>query len=158
MTGSLVNSPTPISISRAFAQLADFDDRSGSEHTQVRIGRQDGTTIEGRLFGIDATDLTLVDHATGGLTKVPASEVRSLEVEAPRRAREWIIAALGVVAAVFALAGWAMLPWVRPRAEGDMMLGFIFILLVAGPALSALFARPSLRRWMTTWKTLYPPG
>ena len=148
---------TPVAIARAFGQLADIADTRDDGSTTIRIGRVDGSTIEGRLYHIEVNAVMLVDAATGTLTQIAATDIRSLEVKAPRRSREWLLAILGIVVAVFALAGYAMLPWVRPKAEADIMIGFILLVLLVGPMLSIALKYTPLGPWLTRWKPLFPP-
>ena len=145
-----VRPPAPVSLEHAFTQLDDAAARLG--RPRIRIERADGSTIEGTLHSIEPAQLTLIGDANE-FVQVPAAELRALQVEAPRRAREWVAAGFGIVVATTALIGYAQLPFVRPDG-GTLLVGFL-VLLVAG---RALVSKLGLGHWFKSWRPLYPPS
>jgi hypothetical protein len=150
-----VESSAPsITLAQSFAELADESARTEGLH--IRIERADGSRIEGSLLSVEQSRLTVVDDATQDVIPIAAAELRALEVQSPRRGREWLLAGLAILGATAALIGYATLPWVRPTGE-SVTAGFVILYLAAAALFSRVLARTGLRRWLTQWRQLYPP-
>lgn len=152
-------SSTSITVTQTFSELDRLAEQHGpGDRLRIRIAQADGSRIEGSLVSIEPTQLTLMDDATHDVIRVPASEMRALEVHRPRRGREWALAGLAIVGATAALIGYAMFPWVRPDRPGDILMGFMILALPVVALFPVLLARTRLGRWFTQWRQLYPPG
>ena len=148
-----MSTPTPISASRAFGELAS---QSGHAPTSwVRARTFDGSTIEGQLLRAEPTQLSITDHATQTTVHVSAGELAALEVREPRRGREWMLAGAAIVGATAALIWYATLPWAR--RDGGIADAFKLLYVIGAALLSLLLARTGLRRWLTVWRSVYPP-
>ena len=146
------------SITRTFIELAGLQyDSAAPDGLRVRAVRVDGSSVEGPLLSVDTTTL-LVEDSEHGFIRVEANELRTLDVETPRRGREWVLAGIAGIGVVAAMIGWAHLPWVRPERENDIFVGFVILSLAAVALSPVLLRRTGLGRWLTKWRPLYPPG
>lgn len=148
------SSRATITTTRVLAELAAESARE--KGMWIRLARVDGTFIEGPLLGVEPTHLTVMDSASGTPTKVDAGDLATLYVRTARRGREWMLAGVAIVGATLALIGYASLPWVEP--DGDIDDGFRIIFAAGAALLTTVLARTGLRRWLTAWRPLYPPG
>jgi hypothetical protein len=141
---------------RSFDELAKLIERTPSLH--VRIQRTDGSAIEGDLLDVGYTDLLLVEKATEKRVHVSALELRVLEMNVPRRGREWMLTAFAIPAATAALVGYARLPWVPSRPSGDdVLVGFMILVAIGAGVISIPAIRKWLASWLTRWQRVYPP-
>ena len=97
------------------------------------------------------------EKATGEHVQVFAHELRLLDVNVPRRAREWFLAIAAIPMATAALVGFARLPWVKPEA-GVILAGFLALLAIGTGVVSVPFVRKPLGSWLTRWQRLHPPS
>ena len=153
---SVAPAAVPAAISRALVKLAEIEDGAEHAQTRLRIGKADGVPLTGRLFDLRTTRLTLIDEATGGFTEVDATDIRTLEVELPRRAVEWGLAGVGVIVAIMALTAFALIPGVKATDEGHMILGFFLVYVLVAPLFDLALRRTRLGDWVKEWRMLYP--
>lgn len=148
---------TDLAVARSFEELARLVGRVSS--VEVRIRRADGSEIEGLIHHVDYVNALFIEEHSGYFIEVSAHELQTLDVNLPRRGREWTMAILGIIVTTTALVGYAQLPWVpaRPR-DVDILVGFIALMaIVAG-----LARIPSLQKWFASWfsrwERIYPVG
>lgn len=143
-------------LTRSFDDLANLVERTPG--LCVRIQRADGSAIEGQVLDVGDTELFVLDEATRKQVQVFAHELRTMDVSMPRRAREWMIAAVAIPGATAALVGYARLPWVPEHADGgDMLIGFMILFAIGAGVISIPFLRKWLDSWLTKWRRVYPP-
>jgi hypothetical protein len=147
---------TDLAVSHTFDELARLVDRV--ESVEVRIRRVDGTAIEGVIHNVDYVNVLFVEQRSGDCVEVRADEIETLDVNVPRRGREWTVAIVGIVVTTTALVAYAQLPWVpaRPR-EGDIFAGFIALAAIGAGLGSIRPLRDWFTSWFTRWQRFYPP-
>lgn len=147
MAGGLTRQDALAGLAKQFAAKKDV---------WVRVTGVDGSVREGRLLSADASALAVnVAHQLAPV-ELPIAEVLAIEVRSPHRNREGMLAMLGIVTAVTALVLYSKLPWVD--AHSDFSGVFMAMFSIAAAVFSVVLARTGLRRWLTTWRPLYPPG
>jgi hypothetical protein len=143
-----------LNLARSFADLADQIDREQDQH--IRILRADGSTLEGTILDITPTGLRLLNSATGEQVTVPALELHAVEVQRPRRVREWTLAIFSIPVTTAALVGFAQLPWARPDPDGGyVLIGFVIFCALVGGLISIPMIRRWLGAWLTRWQRIY---
>jgi hypothetical protein len=145
--------PGDKAVGRVADLVARVEQRIG---LSARLTRADGAVVEGHLVDVGASGLVMFDDATQKEVEVYAHDVESLDVDVPRRVREWLVAVIAIPAATMALVGFAMLPGVRPD-RGDIVVGFIILALLIEGAISIPFVRNLWKPWFSNWRRIYPP-
>ena len=137
----------------ALASLA-LQDHDARE-TMIRVTRHDLSVIEGLVLDIDADGVTLSAPAPLGHVTVTHSEIRMLEVRAPDRTREWLLAGLGAVLVTSLLVGVATVA----GTEADFSSIVVLLCAVGAGVAPFVLARTPLGRWLHRWRQIYgsPP-
>jgi hypothetical protein len=121
---------------------------------RVRVERADGRTVEGEVVYVSEADLT-IRVADGEQVSVPAREVMVLDIESPRRVREWLAAILSIPAVAAILVAFSRIPGVDPR-RGDITIGFALVLAVCWGLTRVPGLANAVRVQLTRWDRVYP--
>jgi hypothetical protein len=121
----------------------------------VRIHRVDGMVIESYVIAVSDSELYVYDKTAQKYLSVPTREVESVEVNKPRRAREWTLALFGLPVITAFLVAFSRLPGVRPEM-GHMTIGFILFAAIVWGITSMPRPRRLLNAWFTMWLRVYP--
>ncbi len=149
---SMLPSTTPPELTRALTVLSE---PHGLSRARVRARLRDGTVLEGTLISGSAAHLSLLMESTEA-RYIPAHELLSLHLAAPRRLREWGLAAVGIGGTTTALVGLAAIPGLH--LERYLQHAFIALFYLGAGALSVLLAKTRLREWLTRWDCMYDAG
>ena len=87
---------------------------------------------------------------------VLAQELRSVEVMAPRRLLEWLVAICAIPVVTAILVAFSRIPGVDPN-RGDIVVGFVIVLAAFWGLGRFKGLRGLLRGMLTRWDRVYPP-
>ena len=151
---SIPMASTDAVLARSLDDLDEQLDRG--EPPYVRIRCVDGRHIEGELLDVGEAGLVIFDIAARTETPLPSDQLLALEVRAPRRIRQWVLALCAMPLVTALLVGFSRIPGVEPEG-GDITIGFMLVMA----AVWALGRIPALRKLfygqLTTWVRAYPP-
>jgi hypothetical protein len=121
---------------------------------RVRIERADSRTVEGEVIYVSEADVTIRD-ADGMQVSVEARDVMVLDVELPRRVREWLAAILSIPTVAAILVAFSRIPGVNPR-RGDITIGFALVLAACWGLTRVPGLANAVRARLTRWDRVYP--
>src|SRR5437868_4375066 len=84
----------------------------GRDFVRARVQCADGRVVEGVVVDVGDDDLIVLDDRSGAETLVRVDDLSALEVSAPRRVREWVIAIAAIPVVTAILVAFSRLPGV----------------------------------------------
>lgn len=127
----------------------------GKSTSTVRLVLADGLALEGPLIGASPDHVAVAVGGSSVVRRIPAQEIRSLDVAVPRRGREWALAGVGILGATAALVGLGSLPGIGAYLRTHAQVGFHVVFYVGAALLVVLLAKTRLREWLIQWRALY---
>jgi hypothetical protein len=141
-----------MTLNRSLDQLEGHIERHPGVY--VRVLSADGSSVEGEILDVAPTHLLLLNSATGKQVQISRLELHAIDVEAPRRGREWLLAAFAIVGAPAVLVGLARFSGLQPELSAP--LGFVALMAIVAGVGAIPAARKRVFAWLTRWQRLYP--
>lgn len=126
------------------------------EQLQVRIECVDGRRIEGALLHVDGDELVVLDDASGVPAQLLPEQLRTVDINSPRRVREWLVVLCAIPIVTAILVAFSRIPGVNPK-RGDIAIGFMLVLAAVWALARVPGLGKSFHGMMTRWDRVYPP-
>lgn len=137
------------SADAALASIALQDD--GERKTTIRVTRRDQSVVEGSVLEVNRQAVTL--SASTGCVTVAEAEIDRLEISAPDRRREWMVAGVGIIAATALLVGIRSIPVFG--ADIDITAVVVALYFLATAISPFVLSRTRFGRWLQRWRPVF---
>jgi hypothetical protein len=146
--------PADVVLASSLDDLGHRLDRGDQPY--ARINLVDGRQIQGMVLDVGEAGLIIADLTSGAEVPLASAEIHALEINSPRRVREWLLALCAIPIVTALLVAFSRLQGREPTRR-DIAIGVGLGMAIVWALGSIPGLRKLFHRQLTTWVRVYPP-